>query len=66
MLIALAEEQTNVGSVRETFFLSQIKTLYKVQFPQQGDFIVKGKYTSEVGGRGKSFKKLNLYKMLGL
>jgi hypothetical protein len=27
--------------------------------PKQGDFIVDGKYTFEVGGRGKSRKQIN-------
>jgi predicted AAA+ superfamily ATPase len=58
LLTALAEEQANIGSVRETFFLSQIQTLYKVQFPQQGDFIVRGKYTFEIGGKGKKSKQI--------
>jgi predicted AAA+ superfamily ATPase len=58
LLSALAEEQANIGSKGETFFLSQIQTLYKVQFPQQGDFIVGGKYTFEVGGRGKKSKQI--------
>jgi uncharacterized protein len=58
LLSALAEEQANIGSVRETFFLSQIHTLYKVQFPQQGDFIVGGKYTFEIGGKGKKSKQI--------
>ena len=58
LLSALAEEQANIGSVRETFFLSQIQTLYKVQFPQQGDFIVGGKYTFEIGGKGKKSKQI--------
>jgi predicted AAA+ superfamily ATPase len=58
LLSALAEEQANIGSVRETFFLSQIQTLYKVQFPQQGDFIVRGKYTFEIGGKGKKSKQI--------
>jgi predicted AAA+ superfamily ATPase len=58
LLSALAEEQGNIGSVRETFFLSQIQTLYKVQFPQQGDFIVRGKYTFEIGGKVKKSKQI--------
>ena len=58
LLSALAEEQANIGSIRETFFLSQMQTLYKVQFPQQGDFIVLGKYTFEVGGKGKKSKQI--------
>lgn len=59
LLAALAEEQSNIGTVRETFFLSQLTPFYKVQIPKQGDFLVKGKYTFEVGGKGKSQKQLS-------
>ncbi|WP_281298255.1 ATP-binding protein [Flavobacterium limnophilum] len=58
LLSALAEQQPNIGTVRETFFLSQLLPLHKVQLPQKGDFFVNGKYTFEVGGRGKGQKQL--------
>jgi predicted AAA+ superfamily ATPase len=59
LLVALAEQQSNIGSVRETFFLSQMLPLYKVNLPQQGDFFINGKYTFEVGGKGKGQKQLS-------
>lgn len=59
LLAALAEEQSNIGTVRETFFLSQLRSLHKVQLPKQGDFLVNGKYTFEVGGKGKSQKQIS-------
>lgn len=55
---ALAEESVNVGSVRETFFLSQLKPSYKVHMPKQGDFIVDGKYTFEIGGKSKQTNQI--------
>ncbi len=55
---ALAEESINVGSVRETFFLSQLKPSYKVHIPKQGDFIVDGKYTFEIGGKNKQSNQI--------
>jgi len=58
LLSALAEQQSNIGSVRETFFLSQLIPLHKVQLPKQGDFFVDGQYTFEVGGKGKGQKQL--------
>jgi uncharacterized protein len=60
LLAALAEEQSNIGTVRETFFLSQMLPLYKVHLPKQGDFFVNGKYTFEVGGKGKGQKQLGV------
>jgi predicted AAA+ superfamily ATPase len=59
LLGALAEQQANIGTVRETFFLSQLQPLHKVQLPKQGDFFVNGKYTFEVGGKGKGQKQLS-------
>jgi predicted AAA+ superfamily ATPase len=59
LLVALAEQQSNVGTVRETFFLSQLLPLHKVHLPKQGDFVVNGKYTFEVGGKGKGQKQLS-------
>ena len=59
LLAALAEQQSNIGTVRETFFLSQLQPLHKVHLPKQGDFFVNGKYTFEVGGKGKGQKQLD-------
>lgn len=59
LLAALAEQQSNIGTVRETFFLSQLLPLHKVHLPKQGDFFVNGKYTFEVGGKGKGQKQVS-------
>lgn len=48
MQCALAERQAEIGSVRETFFLSQLSQLNKVHMPVQGDFLVNNTYTFEV------------------
>jgi predicted AAA+ superfamily ATPase len=58
LLAALAEEQLNIGTVRETFFLSQLRPMYQIHLPKQGDFVVNGKYTFEIGGKGKGHKQL--------
>jgi predicted AAA+ superfamily ATPase len=59
LLAALAEQQSNIGTVRETFFLSQLQPLHKVHMPKQGDFFVNGKYTFEVVGKGEGQKQLD-------
>jgi uncharacterized protein len=59
LLVALAEQRSNIGTVRETFFLSQLRPLHQVHLPKQGDFFVNGKYTFEVGGKGKGQKQLD-------
>lgn len=58
LLYALAEEKSQIGTVRETFFVSQLQTLHKVQLPKQGDFIIDDKYTFEIGGKGKGQKQI--------
>jgi hypothetical protein len=59
LLYALAEQQSVIGTVRETFFLSQLNPFHKVQLPKQGDFMVDGKFTFEVGGIGKGQKQIS-------
>jgi predicted AAA+ superfamily ATPase len=58
LLSSLAEEEVSVGTLRETFLLSQIAPFYKISMPKKGDFLVSGKYTFEVGGKGKGTKQI--------
>ncbi len=48
----------NIGTVRQTFFLSQLAVDHFVTYPVSGDFLVDGKYLFEVGGRKKSFEQI--------
>lgn len=48
---------TNVGSVRETFFVNQLNAISDVFLASRGDFIV-NKYTFEVGGKNKTFEQI--------
>ncbi len=59
LLNALAEEKSLVGTIRETFFVSQLQTFHKVQLSKQADFIIDGKYTFEVGGKNKGQKQID-------
>lgn len=45
----------HAGVRRETFFYNQTRKDHEVCFSGTGDFEVDGKYTFEVGGRGKGF-----------
>jgi uncharacterized protein len=47
------------GSMRETFFLSMLRSGHEVSVPGQGDFLVSGSTTFEVGGKGKGFRQLS-------
>ena len=56
---------SNIGSLRESFFVNQIKNYYGKQFlddtifaSKVGDFLVKERYLFEIGGKNKSFKQI--------
>ena len=51
-------ENTEEGTVRETFFANQTLTKYKLNIAKKGDFIINNKYLFEVGGKNKSFNQI--------
>jgi uncharacterized protein len=58
LIRALAPGHVNPGTVRETFFLNQLRTYHLVTASQKGDFMVDNKYVFEVGGHRKSNKQI--------
>ena len=48
----------NIGTLRETFFVNQLSALGEVLLAKQGDYIVDGKFTFEIGGSGKKFTQI--------
>lgn len=58
LLYALAEQQVDIGNVRETFFLSQLNAVSNITMPKQGDFFVDNTFIFEVGGKDKSRKQI--------
>lgn len=48
----------NNGSLRESFFISQMKIYHDVKYSNIGDFKVDNKYIFEIGGKNKSFKQI--------
>lgn len=53
----LADEEPNIGNIRETIFLAWLRTTHKVVSSSVSDFAV-GKYTFEVGGKKKGKKQI--------
>lgn len=49
---------SNIGTVRETFFLNTTSQTHEVTYPAKGDFLVDNKYLFEVGGRNKGFNQI--------
>lgn len=58
LMYALGKENTNVGNLRETFFLNQFNDLHNVHLSSQADFIIDEKFTFEIGGKNKSRKQI--------
>ncbi len=55
---ALAYDKPDTGSMREAFFLNQLKVNHQVTYPEKGDFLIDGKYLFEVGGKNKTQKQI--------
>lgn len=55
---ALSSGQTNIGSVRESFFMSQVRVKHSVAFSNDVDFKVSDKYNVEIGGKNKTKKQI--------
>lgn len=58
LLYAISHENTNIGTIRETFFLSQfLQNKNSISLPSKGDFKI-GNYTFEIGGKNKTTKQI--------
>jgi len=54
----LAENNTDIGNIRETFFLNQLSHNHTVEYPNSGDFWIDKKFLFEIGGKTKSGKQI--------
>lgn len=48
----------NRGSLRESFFVSQMKIGHTIKYVQEGNFEVDDTYTFEIGGKNKEFNQI--------
>lgn len=60
--------QANTGSMRELFFVNQVKNSFSahptlidrfIELSGKGDFIVDSRYTFEIGGKNKGFQQIS-------
>jgi uncharacterized protein len=58
LIYAFSTQSPNVGTVRETFFVNQIRNVYQINYADKGDFLVNEKYIFEIGGKGKTYKQI--------
>ena len=57
LIYSLANDNSNKGNIRETFFLNQLRVKYDVIVSPVADFLI-GDYTFEVGGKNKGLKQI--------
>lgn len=57
LIYSLANDNSNTGNIRETFFLNQLRVKYDVMISPIADFQI-GDYTFEVGGKNKGQKQI--------
>lgn len=49
----------NLGSLRESFFVSQLSSQHQIHYHDKGDFIVDDEWVFEIGGAKKTLKQLD-------
>ena len=59
LIYTLGKENVEIGTVRETFFFNQTRSLMPVTVSPISDFLIDGKYTFEVGGKKKKQRQLH-------
>ena len=57
LIYSLANDNSNRGNIRETFFLNQLRVKYGVIASPVADFLV-GDYSFEVGGKNKGLRQI--------
>jgi predicted AAA+ superfamily ATPase len=49
----------NTGSIRESFFVSQLSYGHQVHYHDKGDFMINDSIIVEIGGKGKTMKQIS-------
>lgn len=49
---------SDIGTVRETFFVNQLKQGHKIRYSSKGDFVIDDSHLFEIGGKDKGFLQL--------
>jgi predicted AAA+ superfamily ATPase len=58
LMHAIDKQLVSPGTIRETFFLNQLRYVLPVKYPKTADFYVDNKYLVEVGGKNKGKTQL--------
>ncbi len=54
----LGEKEPDVGSIRETFLASMLRSKTTIRYTAHGDFLVNNTHTIAVGGKNKTRKQI--------
>lgn len=57
-LLSTLSIEPQIGTLRESFFASQVSVNSSIYYVDKGDFLVDEKYTFEVGGKNKDFSQI--------
>jgi len=55
---ALARGNEEKGSIREVFFVNQLRYKHEIELSKKGDFLIDKKYLFEIGGKNKTFHQI--------
>ena len=58
LMFALNENNSNQGTIRETFFMNQLSCRHGISYTKTGDFSIDNKYVFEVGGQNKTSEQI--------
>jgi hypothetical protein len=50
--------EPKIGTIRESFFASQVSVKSSLYYVDKGDFLIDEKYTVEIGGKNKNFEQI--------
>lgn len=56
---ALSSKEPEIGTLRETFFISHLKEKHNLSYTDKGDFIIDNGNVFEVGGKSKSMQQVS-------
>lgn len=57
-----ASKSSEIGTIRETFFLCMLSQKYLVSLPKNGDFFIDKNLVFEIGGKNKNFQQIKTTK----
>jgi len=58
LIYVLGRENTEIGTIRKTFFFNQMRVVHDITSSSVSDFLIAEEYTFEVGGKKKKQKQI--------